>query len=235
MLTSYNDDILELLGNVPMVTKQQIKQFMTERHGHEINENIILRSLNFLSTNRLLWKEVYRKGETGEEYAVVSKSKLLTKSTEAKYFPYAFWLYLASDAIDAPCTLADPPFIASFTRHTADSNDLVAQVAVLDCEGKTSALSLAVQTSSYNDKIIRQWLEPQDEDATELPKIFWRALVLVNMPDGFLESKEFRQLQGVGYSRFFAANAYEDIPRLVAKVNDADAWKLTIENSTKDM
>ena len=92
MLTSYNDDILELLGNVPMVTKQQIRQFMTERHGHEINENIILRSLNFLSTNRLLWKEVYRKGETGEEYAIVSKSKLLTKSTEAKYFPYAFWL-----------------------------------------------------------------------------------------------------------------------------------------------
>ena len=238
---SYLDEIMSLISNVPMVTQQQIIAYMNEKHPaarENYNKHVwdsgIVHILNALSTDKRIWKQP-QKIVDGKEYALVAKSQLLTKSAEAKYFPYAFWLYLASDALDAPCVASDPPFLAAFTRHAANGNDLIAQVAVLDCEGKTSALTLAVQTSMYNDRVVRQWLKPQNEDATELPKIFWRALVVVNMPDGFLESKEFRQLQGVGYSRFFAANTYEEIPRLIAKADDTEAWKLTVENSTKDM
>ena len=220
------DDLLSLLDTAPMVSEDQAAEYVA-RVQNVLGIGPVYRVIHKADQYNRIWREHIRYPKDGEmeEIIMVSRDRKNAQSRLAKDFPYAFWLYLAANCFDTPCSCADYPFCASFNRHYKEGNDITAQVAVLDCKSRKLPMTLAMEVEKYTREVGREWFEPYGEPPEALPSTFWRALILVDMPDDFIHSKDFLQLQGVGFSHFFSATDYATPPALEAEITDpAVVW-----------
>lgn len=223
---TYMDDLLLLLDAVPMVSEDQAAEYVG-RVQNVPSLGPVYRTIHKADSYNRIWREHIRYQQDGEmqEIIMLSRDRAKAKSRLAKDFPYAFWLYLTANNFETPCGCGEHPFCATFNRPQKDGSDVTAQIAVLDCRGNTLPLTLAMEVEKYTKELGRQWFQPYNEPPEVLPATFWRALILLNMPDDFLRSKDFVQLQGVGFTHFFATDDYATPPELVAhQTNPKAAW-----------
>lgn len=212
-------ELTRLLQYVPAVTEEQAVIYLAKLFK-EKSAKPLYRSINQADSYNMIWRE--HVGNTIR----LSINREKAQSIAAKDFPYVFWMYLGANMFDRPCELAEHPFLTTFTRKRKDGSDVIAQIAFLDCKGTQLPLILANEVFKTTDSMIRQWrLMPE-----ELPKIYWRALVLKDMPRDFIKSRDFELLQGVGFTSFFEVRGYHQPPRLVAKQSDAAlAWRRCVK------
>lgn len=218
---TYMDDLLSLLDAVPMVSEDQAAEYVA-RVQNALGLGPVYRVIHKADQYNRIWREHIRYPKDGEmkEIIMLSRDKKNAQSRVAKEFPYAFWLYLAGNNFDTPCGCGEYPFCATFNRPRKDGNDITAQVAVLDCKGRKLPMTLAMEVERYTREMGREWFEPYQEPPEILPNTFWRAIILMDMPEDFIQSRDFEQLQGVGFSHFFSVTDYASPPTLEAKISD---------------
>lgn len=226
--------LLNLLDHAPMVTQEQAVEYLSQTI-EGVQQGQIDRTISTAYAYHRIWIEEECREIRGREEKVLllSRDKATAQNPVARVFPYAFELYLAADHLDTPCDVGDHPFCAVFQRPREGKGDILAQVAVLDC-GRGSALSLAVEVHKSTLDFGREWLKPYHEPPGSLSDAFWRALILQNMPDGFLKTKDFQCLQGLGFTHFFAVTAggYAVPPKLVQKESEKQtAWRRFLYDS----
>ncbi len=234
---TYMDELLNLLDDVPIVTEEQAVIYLSEKMGNA-GQGPILRTIHRADSYKMIWREHVRyfEGTEPRETILISRDRSVVSGKGAKSFPYAYWLYLANKNYDTSCTAGKYPFCANFELTFEDSETLMAQVAVYDCNGSDeSILGLVSKVVRYTIRLGTIWNQIASDSTNSLPDIFWRALILLNMPEGFLKSKEFESLQGIGFSHFFSAENYDTPPVLVAKLPDRrKAWRHFTEKNWKD-
>lgn len=234
---TYMDELLNLMDDAPVVTEEQATIYLSERLGN-VAHGPILRTIHRADTFKIIWREHVRyfEEEEAKETILISRDRSVISGKRAKLFPYAFWLYLANNNYNTPCTEAASPFCANFELTQENNEILMAQVAVYDCAGEDeSVLGLVSKVIRYTFRLGKVWNQIDSNSMNSLPDIFWRALIFLNMPEGFLESDEFKKLQGIGFSHFFAAENYDTPPILVAKQKDRKkAWGHFVGKSWDD-
>lgn len=210
--------LTHLLQSSPMVTEEQAAWYIAQKQKIS-NLGGIYRSIHIADSNKLIWREHVPKQDT----ILLASNPRVAADKGVKQFPYAFWLYLAAKDYDRPCETGEYPFCASFSKRRKDGSDRTAQIAVLDMRERMLPLTLAIEVQKYTRDFCREWL--RNEGPEILPSIFWRALIVLHVSNDFLTSRDFEQLQGVGFSSFFASNGYNTPPKLLAKQSDeAVAW-----------
>ena len=228
---TYISELMRLLDRSPMVTEEQAVEFIG-RVQDAASLKSVYRSVHIADAYNHIWREHLKYVEDGEvkELIMVARDRSAANSVAAKDFPYAFWLYLACGHFETPCECAEFPLCASFIKPKKDGNETIAQVAVYDCAGNVTPLSLATSVMRYTQDFGKLWLQPYGESPEALVESHWRALILLHADNDFLRSKGFLQLQGLGFSQFFAADNYTTPPRLVAQQKSPKAaWKRILE------
>lgn len=212
--STHISQLRQLLSSVPGVTEQQALMYLAKQFGTD-DTRVFKRSISNAEQNKVIWRQ-----KVGE-CSFISISKDVAAQITTKDFPYVFWLYLALAAPGESCQYALHPFLAQFARRIKDYSEILAEVALFDCNGTKLPLAFANEVHTASDTQMRQL----KLTISEMSKAFWRVLVLKNCSSAFLESRDFQLLQGVGFSCFFEDKGYNYPPSLVYKVDKPkDAW-----------
>ena len=212
---SHISHMIHLLSSVPAITEEQLAIYLSRQYDYDDTKSFY-RSFSYAERNKIMWAE--RVGDI----TLFCREPDVMRQLTAIDFPFAFWLYLSLGSSAEMCQYALHPFMAQFSRPQKDGSETIVEVAIFDCKGSKLALSFANEVGTSTEAKMRLY----HLRLTDMKRAFTRMLILKNMPEGFLESRDFELLQGVGFSCFFKENSYHRVPTLIHKSPSIDkAWE----------